>query len=237
MTDDTAPAVPPLALGVILPSSNRVVERATEAALAAVPGVAAAYARVPYDALTRPGREAYDETVFLDAAHLLADAGVAAIGWNATRGAALGFAPDERLCERLARRTGLPVVTTALAARDRLRAAGHRRLGLVVQGGPEEAALVRGRFTAAGCPVAAAVSLGITENRLAAFVPPARLAAAALAAAEDADAVLIWSTNLAGWRLPSVIRDRPLLDATVIGTQALLAAAGLAGPETAPLAP
>lgn len=227
-TDDDAPAVPAMALGVILPSSNRVVERATEARLALLPGVGACYARIPYGAMTRWGADAYDEGSFLDAAHLLADAGVAALVWNATRGAALGFRPDERLCERLTRRTGLPVVTTALAARARLRAEGFARIGLVVQGDGAEADLVTARFAAEGLPVHAAAGLGITENRAAAFVPPARLRAAAEdLAARGADAMLIWSTNLPGWRLPPTLAGRPLLDATTLGTDALLAAAGL----------
>ena len=55
--------------------------------------------------------------------------------------------------------------------------------------------------------------------------PVSRLAAAAREAADGTDAVLIWSTNLPGWHLPA------LLDATTLGTEALLAAAGL--PEAA----
>ncbi|AWB20905.1 Asp/Glu/hydantoin racemase [Methylobacterium currus] len=215
-----------LALGVILPSSNRVVERATEARLVGLPA-AACYARVPYGAMLKG--ESYDESVFLAAADLLAEAGVAALCWNATRGAALGFAPDEHLCAAVTRRTGLPMVTTALAARERIRRAGHRRLGLVVQGGPDEADLVRARFARAGIAIGSAAALGITENRLAAAVTPSRLALAAREAATGAGAVLIWSTNLPGWRLPPALDGVPLLDATTIGTEALLDAAGLPG--------
>lgn len=220
MTDEVAP----LALGVILPSSNRVVERATEARLAGLPA-AACYARVPYGAMLKG--EAYDEAVFLTAADLLADAGVAALCWNATRGAALGFTPDERLCAAVTRRTGLPMVTTALAARARIHRDGYRRLGLVVQGGAEEAELVGARFMQAGIAIGAAVTLGIAENRLAAAVSPSRLEEAARDAARGSDAVLIWSTNLPGWRLPARLDGVPLLDATSLGTDALLAQAGL----------
>ncbi|MGF3023401.1 Asp/Glu/hydantoin racemase [Methylobacterium aquaticum] len=218
----SAEAIP--ALGVILPSSNRVVERATEARLAGL-RAAACYARVPYGAML--AGEAYDNSVFLTAADLLADAGVAALCWNATRGAALGFTPDERLCETVTRRTGLPMVTTALAARARIRRCGDRRLGLVVQGGPEEAELVGARFAEAGIAIGATVSLGITENRLAAAVSLSRLGAAARQAALGTEAVLIWSTNLPGWRLPGVLDGVPVLDATSLGTDALLASAGL----------
>ncbi len=200
-----------LALGVILPSSNRVVERATEARLAGLPA-AACYARVPYGAMLKG--EAYDESVFLTAADLLADAGVAALCWNATRGAALGFTPDEDLCATVTRRTGLPMVTTALAARARIRESGYRRVGLVVQGGPEEAEWVGARFAQAGIAIGATCTLGITENRLAAAVSPARLEEAARMTAQGSDAVLIWSTNLPGWRLPALLDGVPLLDAT-----------------------
>lgn len=213
-----------LALGVILPSSNRVVERATEARLAGLPA-AACYARVPYGAMLKG--EAYDESVFLTAADLLADAGVAALCWNATRGAALGFTPDEDLCATVTRRTGLPMVTTALAARARIRESGYRRIGLVVQGGPEEAEWVGARFAQAGIAIGATCTLGITENRLAAAVSPARLEEAARMTAQGSDAVLIWSTNLPGWRLPALLDGVPVLDATGLGTEALLAQAGL----------
>lgn len=211
------------ALGVILPSSNRVVERATEALTAG--RAEACYARVPYGAMLKG--EAYDEAVFLAAADLLADAGINALCWNATRGAALGFTPDETLCAAVTRRTGLPMVTTALAARARIRAGGIRRLGLVVQGGADEAALVGARFAGAGITVGMSAWLGITENRLAALVPLPRLAQAAREAGAGSDAVLIWSTNLPGWRLPTAIDGVPLLDATTLGTDALLEAAGL----------
>lgn len=222
MSDDAVPALP--ALGVILPSSNRVVERATEARLAGL--AEACYARVPYGAMLKG--EAYDDAIFLTAAGLLADAGVAALCWNATRGAALGFMPDERLCEAVTRRTGLPLVTTALAARARLRDSGIRRLGLVVQGGADEAALVSSRFTEAGIRIGTSATLDITENRMAAYVPLSRLAAAARQAGAGSDAVLVWSTNLPGWRLPARIDGVPLLDATTLGTEALLVAGGLA---------
>jgi maleate isomerase len=220
-TDETVSA-----LGVILPSSNRVVERATEARLAGLPA-AACYARVPYGAMLKG--EAYDEPVFLTAADLLADAGVVTLCWNATRGAALGFMPDERLCETITRRTGLPMVTTALAARERIHRVGYRRLGLVVQGGSAEAELVRARFGEAGIAIGPAACLGITENRLAAAVTPSRLAQAARDVAIGTEAVLVWSTNLPGWRLPPALDGVPLLDATTIGTEALLVAAGLTG--------
>lgn len=218
----TSPLLP--ALGVILPSSNRVVERATEARLAG--RADACYARVPYRSMLKGA--GYDEAVFLAAADLLAEAGVAALCWNATRGAALGFTPDEDLCRAVKARTGLPMVTTALAARDRMRREGFRRVGLVVQGDAEEADLVAGRFGEAGIGIGATAHLGIAENRDAATVAPARLAAAAWEVGEGADAVLIWSTNLPGWRLPAALDGVPLLDSTGLGTQALLEAAGLA---------
>ncbi len=227
MTDMTDQATSEAtALGVILPSSNRVVERATEARLAGLPA-AACYARVPYGAMLKGG--SYNESVFFTAADLLAEAGVAALCWNATRGAALGFAPDEHLCASVTRRTGLAMVTTALAARETIRRAGYRRLGLVVQGGPDEADLVRARFAEIRIAIGPAATLGVTENRLAAAVTPSRLARAAREAATGTEAVLIWSTNLPGWRLSPALDGVPLLDATTIGTEALLEVAGLAG--------
>ena len=78
----------PKAIGVILPSSNRVVERVTQAALSALPGVDACFARVPYGGHPQDG---YDTAPFVAAATMLAEAGADAGCWNATRGAGLGF--------------------------------------------------------------------------------------------------------------------------------------------------
>lgn len=229
-----APA--PKAIGVILPSSNRVVERVTQAALSALPGVDACFARVPYGGHPQDG---YDPAPFVAAATRLAEAGADAVCWNATRGAGLGFDPDRRLCDLMHRRTGLPVTTTTLAARELLKSQGLTRIALLSQGSAAEEELLVQQFGIQGIEVVNAHHLGITDNRLAAHVPPDTLRKVALSCALKAtpDAVLIWSTNLPGFGLMAGLEEAagiPFLDSCAIGTLAALRLAGIGPAELTP---
>src|SRR4051794_38817325 len=114
------------AIGTIVPSANRVVERVTAAVLTALPGVTAHHTRVD----VAPGRE-YDLDAMRRAAELLAHAQVDAICWNGTHGAGLGFDPDVLLCAAIHTPTGAPAVTSALATLELLRRRGARRIALV----------------------------------------------------------------------------------------------------------
>ena len=74
------------AIGTILPSSNRVVERTTAAILRHLPEVDGCFARIPYapDGSGQP-QGAYDGASYAVAAGLLAHAGVGAVCWMLTR--------------------------------------------------------------------------------------------------------------------------------------------------------
>jgi maleate isomerase len=95
---------------MLTPSSNTVLEPATTAMLAGVPGVTAHFGRfkVTEIALTDRALGQFDESGILRAAELLADARVDAIAWNGTSASWLGFDRDERLCERIQGRHGDP---------------------------------------------------------------------------------------------------------------------------------
>ena len=221
-----APAVP--AIGVILPSSNRVVERATHDVLSHLPGVDACFTRIAYfgDGQGQPAGR-YDETPFLAAAELLAHARVGVIVWNATRGAALGFTPDEALCAAIERRAGLPAVTTALATLDVLRRFDIGRVALVTHGTPAQGAVFAARFGERGIAANAQLDLGFEDNFAAAQADPARIAGFARqsAARGGIDALLIWSTNLPGYAFAAELERQiglPVLDSAAIGVWAAL---------------
>jgi maleate isomerase len=84
------------AIGLIVPSCNRVVERITAAVLADLAGVSAHSTRVK--------AQEYTLDDVRRAAELLADARVDAICWSATEGVALGFDSDVRLSAASTRR-------------------------------------------------------------------------------------------------------------------------------------
>ncbi|MBR0680502.1 hypothetical protein GXW74_08385 [Roseomonas eburnea] len=229
-----------IAIGTILPSSNRVVERTTLAILHHLPGIDACFARIPYarDGSGQPPG-AYDAASYTEAARLLAHADMAALCWNGTRGAALGLARDRDLAATLTAAAGCPATTTSLFAVEALQRLGARRVGLILPGTATEGAAHMAGLAAEGIATAALRGLGCPDNLSAAAVPPEDIIAAARALTAEAtpDAVLIWSTNLHGLPCMAPLEAAlgiPVLDSAALGVAAVLRAADVA---TAPLAP
>lgn len=209
----------PHAIGVIVPSSNRVVERVTRAILGERPYIDACFTRVPYAGHPPDG---YDMTSFGQAARLLAQARPDVILWNATRGALIGFEPDRRLCAAIEGEAGIPCTTTALATVDLLRRRSLRRIGLVAQGDDEDGRRLKQTFAQEGIEIVVGHNFGVEDNFEAARVGPQEIETQVvrLAAAAELDAVLIWSTNLAGHGLTSGLGERlgiPVLDSAALG--------------------
>jgi maleate isomerase len=228
------------AIGMILPSSNRVVERTTLALLGHLPGVDACFARIPYapDGAGQP-KDGYDRASYAEAARLLGHAGIGAACWNGSRGAALGLEADRALAALISAEAGCPATTAALFAAEALAAFGARRIGFVLPGRAEEAAAHGAGFAPGGIATVGARGLGCPDNLSAAAVAtPAILDAARALARETApEAILLWSTNLPGLEAMAPLEAElgiPVLDSAALGVAAGLRAAGIG---TAPLAP
>ena len=220
--------MPRLAIGTVLPSSNRMVERVLSAILPLFPEVDGCVARIPYwgQGMGQPA-DGYDLGSFREAARLLGHAGVGVVCWNGTRGAALGLAHDEALAAAMGEAAGCVGITTVMATVRVLERLGVRRVGMVAQGPMEEAVA-----HAAGLPaeVAALRGLGIRDNAMASAVEPAAIASLAREVAAGAEAVLIWSTNLPGLALVPELEAEfgvPVLDSASIGVWACLDALSL----------
>lgn len=220
------------AIGLIVPSSNRVVERVAARLLAGNPEIDCCIARVPYGGIVAAGLagSGYRLAPFDSAAMLLEDAGVDTICWNATRGAALGFAVDRDLCRRIEDRTGIAAVTTALATVELLNVSPCGRVGLITQGDEAESAHVVGQFHSQGVNILDHLWLGISNNLDAAHLTGDMLLkeARTLATRSGLDSILVWSTNLFGYaaRLAAdPASDPTILDAAEIGINAALASA------------
>lgn len=220
----------PRAIGQIVPSSNRTVERATQAVLRHLPGVAACFARIAYFGMGQ-GQPAdrYDIRAFTDAATLLGHARVDALCWNGTRGAVTGLAGDATLSAALAPVAGCPATTAALAARDLLAAMGVGRAGLVT---PGEAVYAERSAAGLGITATGVHGFGISDNFAGGEVPAEAIVAvaSALAGAPGCQAILLWSTNLAGFEVMARLEDAlgmPVLDSACIGIRAVLLAAGI----------
>jgi maleate isomerase len=174
----------------------------------------------------------YQLEPFDRAAMLLADAGVDAICWNATRGAALGFAVDHELCRWIQDTTGIPAVTTSLATVEILLQAPQKRIGLITQGDAAESLDVVAQFRSQGAEITDHLWLGIANNLDAASLGGDTLLTEArtLADRSSLDTVLIWSTNLSGYaaRLADDdAADFTILDSAEIGLNAALASADM----------
>ncbi|CAH0273139.1 hypothetical protein [Roseomonas sp. CECT 9278] len=229
-----------IAIGTILPSSNRVVERTTAALLRHLPGIDHCVARIPYapDGSGQPPG-AYDAASYATAARLLGHAGVAAVCWNGTRGAALGLPADRALAATLAAEARCPATTTALFAAAWLHRRGARRIALILPGTAAEGTAHIAGFAAEGIETLAAEGLDCPDNLSAAAVPDGAIVSAArrLSAAVAPDAILVWSTNLPGLPCMAPLEAEfgiPVLDSAALGVAALLDAAGI---DPAPLGP
>ena len=127
-------------IGMITPSLNTVLEPMTAALLADLPDVTAHFSRLSVSSVSLDEDAAAQFAVepMLAAARLLADARVHAICWNGTAGSWLGPAHDRRLCEAIARDTGIPATSATLALAELFRSQGIKRFALVT---PYEGAL------------------------------------------------------------------------------------------------
>jgi maleate isomerase len=217
------------AIGTIMPSSNRSVERATIAILRHFPDLDACFARIPYygPGIGQPP-DGYDASPYREAAWQLSHSEVEVVCWNGSRGAALGLAHDEALCAAMAEAAGCRATTAALATAKLLPRLGATKLGFVV---PGEADYAEDAAAGFGCALVSVRGFGQTDNLAAARTDPAAIAEAVRAVARDRpDAVLIWSTNLPGWQVVPELEAElglPVLDSGSAGVWGCLDALGV----------
>ncbi len=216
------------AIGTVLPSSNRMVERVLGTILPLFPEVDGCVGRIPYWGQgVGQLADGYDLGSFREAARLLGHAGVGVVCWNGTRGAALGLAQDEALAAAMGEAAGCAGITTVMATVKVLERLGVRRVGMVAQG-PMEAATAH----AAGLSVEVVGlrGLGIRDNAAASTVEPGAIAGLVREVAAEAEAVLIWSTNLPGLPLVPGLEAElgvPVLASASIGVWACPDALGV----------
>ena len=225
--------IPQGAIGQLVPSSNRTVERTVEALLAGYPDWGACYARIPFhpDGTGQPA-QGYDLPPIRAAVELLRDAGVAAISWNGTKGCWDGFQVDRDLGAAMSAVAGCPVVSVALDTLTVLERLGARRIGLVAPGSLAQAELSARQFGTQGVEVKAMRAFGVATNHDSAALGASRIAEAARAVAPGVDAVLLWSTNLPGLPVVASLEAElgiPVVDSAAVGVWGCLAALGLPG--------
>jgi maleate isomerase len=120
-------------LGMLVPSSNTVLEPMCAAMLAGVRNVSAHFARfrVTEISLTPVALDQFQLQPMLEAAALLADAKVDSVCWNGTSASWLGLDTDRSLCSSIEARTGIGATSAVLALEQIFHQSGITRFGLV----------------------------------------------------------------------------------------------------------
>ena len=159
-----APTTPQyIRLGVIVPSSNTVLEPLTQQIISDIPPMLAnvsvhfARFRVTTISLSNESNSQFALQPMLEAAMLLADAKVHMIGWSGTSAAWLGLSNDEILCKKIQEVTGIPATSSVLAMKHLLTARSLSSLGLITPYLPNVNTAIRRSLEAEG--------FSITEKR------------------------------------------------------------------------
>ena len=223
-----------LRLGMILPSSNTVVEPVCNAMVAdlpvdlaaGLPTVSVHFSRFALTAVQveNPAAAYYDSGALLGAAMLLADARCHVITWNGSAGGLAGFERDRQLCREIASATGIPATTASLSILDEFKRARVRRFAMVTLNTPEMNRTITANFAGEGFECVRSTSrTGIADNFAMAEVPPAEIAASAVAcldASGGADALIIYGTNTQGAPVARTLQEKlgiPVFDSVAWG--------------------
>lgn len=222
-----------LRLGMIIPSSNTVVEHEACALSASLEGVSLHFSRFK---LTRisvddPAAAYYDSGLMLEAGKLLADCRPAVITWNGSSGGVVGFKRDRRFVAELEAATGIPASTAALSVLDALRALEVRRFGLITLNPPDMNRGIAAHFAEEGFEcVASTHRTDIADNFAMAEVGAEALAEAARQCAEaKPQALTIFGTNTRGARIAAQLERElgiPVIDSVAAGLWGALRRAG-----------
>ncbi len=153
-------------IGMLTPSSNTALEPITSMMLAGLPDASAHFGRfrVTQIALNDSALKQFDDSNILAAAELLADAELHAIAWNGTSSSWLGFDTDEKLCQRITERTGIPAGTSVLAINEILKATGARDIAFVTPYTDDVQERIDANYARAGFNVVAERHLGLSHN-------------------------------------------------------------------------
>jgi maleate isomerase len=229
-----------LRIGMILPSSNTVVEpeciRLAAALPPGLPPVSVHFARFALTAVqvANPAAAYYDSGALLGAAKLLADARCHLICWNGSAGGLVGFGRDRQLCAEILEATGIPATTSSLALAAQFARTGVKHFAMVTLNTPAMNRTIAATFAAEGFTCVASTERDdIADNFAMARIEPQEVAAMATRCIEGAptrpDALIIYGTNTRGAPVARSLRERlgmPVYDSVAWGLYGALADLG-----------
>lgn len=217
----------PVRLGVIVPSSNTVLEPETIALLPADRSVTAHFARFRVtDISSDPSSLAqFERDAVTAAARQLADAKVDLILWSGTAASWLGFAWDADLVRAVESETGIRATTAVRAINEALKDADAGTIGLVTPYVASLESRIVENYRQIGIETVSSERLDLTENTAYADVPPdtvAEMVRNVARAKIRPDAVVIMCTNLAGASVSPGLAGElgcPVLDSVRVATE------------------
>lgn len=188
--------------GFITPSSNTALEPLTMAMTEQISSrISTHFSRVPVKTITLGSRDIdqFQTRKMVDAASLLADAGLDAILWNGTSGSwtGKGLEADVELCAEIQRITGVPASTSSLAQVDVLKHYGVKKFGLAVPYVEEPTRKIIETYGKHGFTTVKSARLEETENQVIANIPFERIRQLLRDAdSPDAECIVVACTNL-----------------------------------------
>lgn len=224
-------------IGMIVPSSNTVIERVAFGILADLPEASCHFSRIPFVGSRIHEANSYDWDSMLDAARLLADAELDAIVWNGSKAGGVAFELDRELARRVQHATGISASTSVLAVDEVFRSTGVRRYGLLTPFNDAYQQKVLRVFASEGYECTAERHLGLSDNYSFSTVPEDQIRGMAHAvAAKRPDALLAFCTNFRAAPLVAELEQAlgiPVYDSVSIGVWKGLRIAGV---DTSPAA-
>lgn len=217
------PAAERLKIGHITPSSNTVLEPLTACIGAEVEDrVSHHFTRIAVESITLDRRHTrqFSAERMVEAALLLADAGVDAIAWNGTSGGWNGIDADREICSLITERTGVPATTSTLAQLDALAALGLTRYALAVPYTDDVTARIVDVYAGEGLVCTGAANAHVSANREMAYVSSDAVRELVRAAdGPDAECVLIVCTGVAAAQLVDELEaelGKPVIDSVSV---------------------
>jgi maleate isomerase len=205
-------------LGILIPSSNTVVEMEAPKLIPIDQPVTLHYSRFRVTEISNSSASEaqFQLQAMVDAAVLLADAEVDLIVWTGTAASWLGFERDQSLCAVIRDHTGIPATTAVMAINNELSELKARRIALVT---PYTAALeekIIGNYASIGIETVASERLDLTKNTDIATVPEEQIAEMCRATTKAApEGIVIMCTNLRGASVSTALKYElriPVLD-------------------------
>jgi len=192
---------PTFRAGVMVPSSNTVVEDLWSDLAPAMPETRCHFARVSVTLITQDAESQaqFEQERMLAAASLVAELNPDQIVWAGTAAGWLGFERDVNICQQIEAITGITATSALLEVNRALGNIDARAIGLVTPYDEATEAAIIANYETAGIAVVARERLDLTVNTDYAAVPPSKLLDMTTKVAHpDAQAIVILCTNLMG---------------------------------------